>query len=697
MTTKNAPQTSFQLGDRPIKNSDEDRLGYGPFAEMLATSVLRGIPADGLVVGIYGAWGLGKSSLLKLIEDEVRKDDETDDKAIIVQFNPWWFSGRDDLTLKFLETFAAATQKTPIAKAAMDFVRQYRDMFRPVARLALDAAAPGLGTVTTTVLGFAGQVLDNSLPGAPESPTVPSLKRDLSLALQKSAVRILVLIDDVDRLLPEEMLEVFRFVKAVGDLPNVIYVLAFDDNAAVRALDSKYDKDFGRGYLEKIVQVQFNLPIPRPGRLLQLFANGLEPLLVRVPNELKDQARLERLLQRGIGPLLRTPRDGVRLLNALSVTLPAVEHELNAADFLALEALRILLPDVYKKLANSSEDIVGNGLAVRAAQRKPAHAEWVEDLAGNSGSVREIVELLFPGMSRGNPAFGNRRDEHNARICAAKHFHKYFHYQLDAEEMSRVEFATLQVAVDCEQAVRALRQLVAEKRCRQFLEMLAGQLISGTPVQSPITWIEALAEVGEEVLDAGREALLSEHFLLIELVIKLIQRLPTERYASAIRAMEKAGISTCTRLVWGLSGEHGRLGEEADSPDDRALTEEEALRLESIAVERIRKMTSEELLQRPDAMRILHFWRHVDEEGVRARVAAVVDGDLLTPLIEKALGISFIATHEVPLDSMRKLFDLPALNERIETVLTFGNVEGDERGMLIAVSTAIAAEASANG
>jgi predicted KAP-like P-loop ATPase len=95
------PQPLPLSPDRALGNPAEDRLGLAPFAQQLARSILRGCPADGLVVALYGAWGTGKSTALNFILHYVEQDTEAQ-SPVIVRFNPWWFAGR-----RFAATFAA--------------------------------------------------------------------------------------------------------------------------------------------------------------------------------------------------------------------------------------------------------------------------------------------------------------------------------------------------------------------------------------------------------------------------------------------------------------------------------------------------------------------------------------------------------------------------------------------------------------
>ena len=88
--------------DTPLTDPSKDRLGYAQFASHLADSICKMTPPDGLVIAIFGTWGSGKTTLLKFIEHYINQKPEVE-QPIIVHFNPWWFSGHEDLAKRFFD------------------------------------------------------------------------------------------------------------------------------------------------------------------------------------------------------------------------------------------------------------------------------------------------------------------------------------------------------------------------------------------------------------------------------------------------------------------------------------------------------------------------------------------------------------------------------------------------------------------
>src|SRR3972149_4058742 len=95
--------------DRPIENTSEDRLGRTGLARMIAGQIMSTPANDGFVIGLLGAWGSGKTSILNLVKKEI----EESDKAGVIPFNPWLFSGTEQLMGRFISTLSTEVRLRP--------------------------------------------------------------------------------------------------------------------------------------------------------------------------------------------------------------------------------------------------------------------------------------------------------------------------------------------------------------------------------------------------------------------------------------------------------------------------------------------------------------------------------------------------------------------------------------------------------
>lgn len=232
MTDTSTSKTDVSA-DRPVEQPEDDLFGYAPFAKQLAESIcsLKGL--EGLVIALHGPWGAGKTTLLNLVRYYISRHKE-EEQPVLVIFNPWWFSGQENITRAFLGQLQAVLP---------DRLRHLKRLGSLIGNFADGIAA------TADVLGYGGAgKVASLLKKKPQN--VPELKRRLSDALRQQGRHILVLVDDIDRLTPDDLRQLFKVIKALADFPNVVYLLAFDREVAVKALSD--DKGFsGEAYLEK--------------------------------------------------------------------------------------------------------------------------------------------------------------------------------------------------------------------------------------------------------------------------------------------------------------------------------------------------------------------------------------------------------------------------------------------------------------
>lgn len=406
------PEAADAVADRPIETRGQDTMGRRSFAEHLAQDLLAA-PRAGFVVALTGAWGSGKTSILNMAVDALGED------AIVIHFNPWMFSGTEALvTAFFSELSKQLGRKRGAAKQIAEKLAVFGRLLSPAAGLV------GASGAVDTAAGL--------LAKAASDPSVYEEHETLRRELAALGTPLVVVVDDVDRLRPEEVRDIVRLVRLVGDFPNTLYLLAFDRQRVEECLGEQ-DIARGRAYLEKIVQVTYDVPLARDEDLTALLVNGLGPVLEGVTTGPLVGGDWQNLFAFVVRPLLRTPRDVRRYLQSLPMTLRMVGDEVALADLLTLEAIRVLSPAMFTAMIEASDVLTpSSSLALGAAGAgAPGAANPLSGLAAVDPKLASAIsQWLFPAAGRhfghtgyGSEWFGTWRAQ---RRVASHHVFRYY-------------------------------------------------------------------------------------------------------------------------------------------------------------------------------------------------------------------------------------------------------------------------------
>lgn len=344
-----------------------DSLGRTKFSQHLLDLVQSVQAGGGTVVGLEGEWGSGKTWVLRQTEmlcDELAQEY----RPIFVRFNPWMVSGTSEIVEAFLIQLASelAEKSHPIAgfKSGAQIASKLIDYTRvlstvkhlsPLANILLPGTGLLFEAVGTAAEEAAAKTQDALSPTldrwkkSPETLSLTAARRQVVELLKKSERRIIVAVDDLDRLPPSDLGSMIQAVKAVADFPNLVYLLAYDPKTTAGALETALGLHKGEGnkYLEKIVQLPLHVPEIPPFRM-QAFAKArfcevLRPLVAAV----SDSADLDEAVPRAAA-LMETPRDVIRLCSRLNVIAPQLAREINLADLLLVEAIGLKEPAIIE-------------------------------------------------------------------------------------------------------------------------------------------------------------------------------------------------------------------------------------------------------------------------------------------------------------------------------------------------------------
>jgi len=376
--------------DNPIRRPEDDSLGRSLVARSFAQQVLALDAREGVVVGVLGAWGSGKTSFINLARIEL-------DRAgvPILDFNPWMFSGAEQLVEAFFTELAAQLRvRREFADIAKD-IEDYGEAFAGLKWLPVLGPWIERGRDVSKVLM---KILQRRKEG------IGGRRGRLETALGGLDRPIVVVLDDIDRLSSAEIRDVFKLVRLTANFPSVIYIVAFDRSRVEKALSEQGVP--GRDYLEKILQVAVDLPAVPSQVLQRQILEAIEGALSGIENlgPFSNQEWLD-LFMEIVRPLIRNMRDVRRYAAGIRGTVKALEGQIQLAEVLALEAIRTFLPDVYGQLHGAIEGLTTPSGTSYGTPSDPAHLKQsIDSLVQASGTnqdlMRSMIGRLFPAAQR---------------------------------------------------------------------------------------------------------------------------------------------------------------------------------------------------------------------------------------------------------------------------------------------------------
>ena len=370
--------------DNPITSTKEDTLGRLPSANNLVDSILDYDTKNGLVVGLMGSWGAGKSSFINLSRERLKEQ-----SIDIIDFNPWLFSDTDQLAEYFFKEISAQLRlKGDKFKTIASVVEKYSDILSPLALI------PGMGwwdrvLTTSKILERFAKSRYNGIE-----------KRRLAVTetLQKLDRPLVIVIDDIDRLSTPEIREIFKLVRLTANFPNIIYLLAFDRQRVEQALDESGVP--GRVYVEKILQVVYDLPeIPKSVSREQILQE-LNKVLNDVPESSFDQDRWADVYFEVVEPNIMTIRDIKRYALSTNITLKALGSDVDIVDVLALEAIRVFKPNLHSRLKQSADALTertNSGWSDDETSKKTISSLIDSD---DGEYVENVIKRIFPAAEK---------------------------------------------------------------------------------------------------------------------------------------------------------------------------------------------------------------------------------------------------------------------------------------------------------
>lgn len=692
--------------DKPIRLPSEDHFGFDPFAKAIAETISGFDKPEGSVISINGPWGTGKSSIVNLVKHHLSEIADNDELKII-DFNCWWFRGEEALALEFFRDLYSAMD---IAKSekAKEAVSQLGSRLLSGSSSFVGAAinffaAPGAGGMASGGMNFLSDLIR-------QEKTVESFHKEVSQELLDGKKRFLIVIDDIDRLAPDEALLIFRLVKSVGRLPNVMYLMAYDRAIAERVVSDRYPSE-GAQYLEKIVQAGFDIPNPPHSKLVNSLTTFLDSLWAGQPSP--DIRHFWNLMHDVVSPEIRSPRDVLRITNTLGVSWKAVEGEVDPVDFLCMETIRVQRPELYSALRANKSRLTNGGLDHSHTNNESVAQLYDEiflgDLTGEEKEdVKRALRRLFPALDGvwGNMHYGSdfyQQWEQKRQVCSKKHFDTYFRFALSGDNISLKEVTAIVDKCDNFEFVASALLQAKElsngeggTRAASLLDELNVHA-KKIPLEKADTFLGALFSVHDSIdteADQERGFAIANNNLRIHWIMRSVTRERTslpERSKIILTAAEHASVGWLVSLSDSAYHDfYPREGKQPEQEENCITTESDAKKLRVMALEKIEASAADgKLLDYERFIGILYRWDELAETGTHEKAKAWCKDQLQNEAAIARFADAFVSSSwshgmggfgslgdtvairkdHVSKDNLNRFFDADAFKSKVEDLI----------------------------
>lgn len=402
--------------DDPIRTVDEDQLSRAPVAHRAARLIAENhTPESSVVYGLEGPWGGGKSSVLALLAGYLTATESS--RWHVVAFTPWATTGTEGLLSEFFAALATVAPKKGGEKFR-SLITSYADIARPLASLI---------PVAGSAVAEASRTLERRLA----KPWNVAFD-ELAAALRELDTPVLVVVDDIDRLQPGELLDLLKVVRLLGRFPGVDFLLAYDEQTLVETLQNpgrgSISKARARAFMEKIVQYPLSIPPLLTGQIVRMLSTGLMEIVTpeRVETTF-DKHRFRDVILSTMPAQLATPRAIERFLAQVREQFRAHDlDEMNDVDLILATFLRVQFPDVFARLQSRKADLTkGSSSYLSFNQRDDKQPDWADFVSvlerdEDRRDALVVMSALFPAVRDKNPARARAR-----RFAHPDYFDRY--------------------------------------------------------------------------------------------------------------------------------------------------------------------------------------------------------------------------------------------------------------------------------
>ncbi|TVZ46150.1 P-loop NTPase fold protein [Olleya sp. Hel_I_94] len=337
--TKN--NSNVYLNDDPILNEDEDILNYQPKIDSLKSILLNETYKKSISIGLVGPWGNGKSSVIHMTQLQI--ENQTKDDILMIHFLPYLNHKEDDIINEFFISLSKQLSKYSgkLSSQILDYSKKLTEVYKG-----------------GNVFDFFDKHVSNI-----NSTPAKELYDDINTRLQEIDKKIIIFVDDLDRLSGKEIIQVLKLIRNTANFTNTIFVVAMDKDYVINRLKSENNISSTR-FVDKFFQLEIYLPEIDKTILRNFVSKSLKDSI------LNNSSDFEINFSRGFNhkgnlfdDFIKNLRDSKRLVNQIIFDYTFLGEEINFKDFLNFTYFKLKFPKFMELLSHNKLDflILKNG------------------------------------------------------------------------------------------------------------------------------------------------------------------------------------------------------------------------------------------------------------------------------------------------------------------------------------------------
>lgn len=412
--------------DDPIQFWEEDALDRASVVDIITSKAMIGRAS---VIALSGPLGIGKTSVLNLLQTHLQ------DKAIVVRFVTWLPGSQDALSSYLLADIANECRKHYMIPG-----------LRRSARRVASALAE-------TIPIFKGTL--EFIPATTQRDDVIALQD----ALARLPRRLIVLLDELDRMGKDEILTLLKMLRGMSQIPNCTFVCALDLDELIEVVRGNKNED-DRRYFEKFFPITVNLPNLDSEKLKEVAINRLSYAFEREEwfknsDEKNNYSNaLEECWGEMVAPFCQTLRAISLLANDIEIAAAQLRRQVDPVELTLIEALHRFHLDIYKLVARNQRILTGGETRARGGEYIPQDRRKREDELFNkelneitksedAEAIKALLGRLFPEFAKRDGPFhhdmSRRNTENSNSISDPTMFSAYFQYEIPEAIFSSLE------------------------------------------------------------------------------------------------------------------------------------------------------------------------------------------------------------------------------------------------------------------